>query len=76
MNRLNATLTRCRHGQPLVVLDDQPFNGLEITPGELRVLAQRLLAIADMSSKLPMGGKHWRATKVTLDESSAVKRVI
>lgn len=61
-----ATLTRCSHGQSLVVLDSAPFNGLEIRPGELRVLAQQLNAIADMAAKLPTGGKAWRATKVQL----------
>lgn len=61
-----ATLTRCRHGQPLVVLESAPFNGLEIRPGDLRALAQRLAALADMAAKLPTGGKHFRPTKVQL----------
>ena len=70
MTAIKATLTRSQHGQPLIVLQERPFNGLEITPGELRVLAQRLLAIADMSAKLPMSGKHWRATLVTVGEGA------
>lgn len=61
-----ATLTRCRHNQPLVVLDGQPFNGLEITPQALRHMAQQLSALADMAGKLPTGGKHWKPTTVQL----------
>lgn len=61
-----ATLTRCRHGQALVVLESRPFNGVELRPGDLRQLAQQLNAIADMAARLPTGGKHWRATRVEL----------
>lgn len=61
-----ATLTRCGQGQPLVVLESSPFNGLEIRPGDLRALAQRLSALAEMATKLPTGGKHFRPTKVQL----------
>ena len=64
-----ATLTRCRHGQALVVLNDRPFNGLEVTPQALRRMAQQLTAIADMASKLPLGGKHWAPTKVDMGHS-------
>lgn len=64
---IQATLTRCRHGQALVVLNSQPFNGLEIRPGELRELAQRLAAIADMAARLPLGGKHWQPTVVQVE---------
>ena len=61
-----ATLTRCRHGQALVVLEGRPFNGLEVTPQALRRMAQQLTAIADMASKLPLGGKHWSPIKVDM----------
>lgn len=61
---ITATITRCRHGQALVVLDSRPFNGLEIRPGDLRQMAQQLNAIADMAAKLPTGGKHYRPTRV------------
>jgi len=66
---INATLTRCRHGQPLVVLDSEPFNGMEIRPHDLRRLAQQLTALADMAARLPTGGKHFRPTKVNFGES-------
>lgn len=59
-----ATLTRDRHAHPLVVLDSQPFNGLEIRPSDLRQLAQQFIALADMAGKLPMGGKNWKSTTV------------
>lgn len=63
---IQATLTRCRHGQPLVVLNSEPFNGMEIRPHDLRRLAQQLAALADMAARLPMGGKHFRPTTVNL----------
>lgn len=63
---IKATLTRCRHGQALVVLEGQPFNGLEIRPGALREMAQQLNALADMAARLPTGGKHWRPTQVQM----------
>ncbi len=66
MDPLQATITRCRDSQALVVLDSQPFNGLELRPSELRQLAQQLCALADMAARLPTGGKHWRATKVSM----------
>jgi hypothetical protein len=64
---LTATLTRCHKGNPLIVLDDLPFHGLETTPGDLRALAQQLLAVADMAGKMPLSNKKWRATKVTMN---------
>lgn len=63
---ISATLTRCRDNQPLVVVNSAPFNGLEIRPNELRQMAQQLTALADMASRLPTGGKHWRPTHVRL----------
>lgn len=66
-----ATLTRDRHAQPLVVLDSQPFNGLEIRPGDLRQLAQQLNALADMAGKLPTNNKHFRVTKVVMEAQVA-----
>lgn len=52
--KIVATLTRCRHGQALVQLESSPFNGLEIRPADLRVMAQHLAAIADMANRLPL----------------------
>jgi len=66
MQTIAATLTRCRHGQALVVLESRPFNGVELRPGELRQLAQQLNAIADMAARLPTGGKHWKPTRVVI----------
>ena len=61
---ITATLTRDRNSNALVVLDSAPFNGLEIRPHDLRLMAQQLTAIADMAARLPLGGKHWKPTKV------------
>ncbi len=64
--KIVATLTRCRHGQALVQLESTPFNGLEIRPADLRVMAQHLVAIADMANRLPLGGKHWKPSRVEI----------
>jgi hypothetical protein len=63
---LQATLTRCRHSNALVVIDSSPFNGMEIRPADLRRLAQQLIAIADMADHLPLGGKRWKPTRVEI----------
>lgn len=65
---IQSTLTRCRHGQPLVVLDSEPFNGMEIRPVDLLRLAQQLTVLAGMASQLPTGGKHWHPTKVRMGD--------
>ncbi len=63
---INATVTRCRNGQPLIVLDGGPFNGLEIRPQELRRLAQNLTALAEMAIRIPTTGKRFRPTRVVI----------
>jgi hypothetical protein len=67
---VTATLTRCRHGAALVELTSEPFNGMEIRPGALREMAQRLTAIADMAAKLPTGGKHFKPTTVVVGKET------
>jgi len=63
---IQATLTRCRNGQPLIVLDGGLFNDLEIRPQELRLLAQNLSALAEMAARLPTGGKRFHPTRVAI----------
>lgn len=48
---VTARIVRCRHGQPLVILDDRPFNGLEIRPHELERLGEQLIAIARLGKQ-------------------------
>lgn len=69
--KIEAKITRCRHGQALVVLDSEPFNGLEIRPHDLIKLAQQLSSLGDMAKRLPMSGKHWRPSKVVIDHEVA-----
>jgi hypothetical protein len=69
--QITAKLTRCRNNQALVVLDSEPFNGMDIRPHELRTMAQQLIALADMANKLPLGGKHFKPTTVQLGGASA-----
>lgn len=69
MKQITATFTRCRHGQALVQLDSEPFNGMEIRPADLRQLAQQLVAIADLAERIPSGGMHWRPTTVEIGKT-------
>lgn len=55
-----------------MVLDGQPFNGLEIYPADLRQMAQRLTALADLAGKLPLSGKRWAPTKVVIEDKPTV----
>lgn len=48
---ITAQITRCRDGQPLVVLPGRPFNGMEIRPHELERMADRLTAIARLAKQ-------------------------
>lgn len=68
-----ATLTRCRHSQPLVVLDSQPFNGMEVRPDDLRHMAQQLMAMADMADSLPVSEKHFHPVKVQIGTDASGK---
>lgn len=51
VSSVTARIVRCRHGQPLVILDDRPFNGLEIRPHELERLGEQLIAIARLGKQ-------------------------
>lgn len=66
---IHATVTRCRDGQALVVLDSEPFNGMEVRLHDLRRLAENMTALAEMANRLPMGGKHWKPTTVQIGRS-------
>lgn len=59
---IEARITRCANGQPLVVLPGRPFNGLEIYPAQLERFGETLTAIARLA-KQHKGGKD---TKVTM----------
>jgi hypothetical protein len=63
---LHATITRCRHDQPLVVLDGAPFNGMEVRPQELRLLAQSLHALAERAEQPPIRGTRFRPTRIAI----------
>jgi len=70
MNRpIHASLTACRHRQPLVVLNSTPFNGMEIRPDDLRRMAQQLTKLADMADLLPTVGKYFRPLTVQMDDA-------
>ena len=57
MNReLTADLCRTRDGRPLVTLDGLPGGGADLTPADLRTLADVLLRIAADAQARPARG--------------------
>jgi hypothetical protein len=72
MPPLTATLTRDRHGQPLVVLDGGPFADVEIKPAALRELAQHLDAVACMAARRPTGGKYFKPVCVPVGDAQQI----
>lgn len=66
MPTTTATITRDRHGQPLLVLHGTLFNGCEVHPAALRSLALQLQALADLAARQP-GGKRWAPLRITLE---------
>lgn len=63
---VKATLTRCRDQKPLVVLNSEPFNGMEIRPCDLLALAQHLTEIAELSAAHKTDGKLFAPLNVVL----------
>lgn len=49
LTAVNALITRCRHGQALIVLQGLPLNGVQIRPNQLDRLAQNLAAVAALA---------------------------
>ena len=52
---LQATLCQTRDGKPLAVVDGLPGDSAELTPAQLRALADGLRRIADDAAVQPMG---------------------
>lgn len=79
--RIAATLTRDRHGAPLVELEGGPFNGFATSPAALRELAGQLDALARLAASRPTGGKCWQALHVEMrtpvaEPAKAVSEVV
>jgi hypothetical protein len=56
---ITATLTQTRDRKPLTSIRNLPGGDAELTPAELRALAQTLCEIADASDALPMNSKRF-----------------
>jgi hypothetical protein len=67
MKTITAKLTRCRHGRPLVVLDSEPFNGMEIRPADLLAMAQTLIRIADASVEHDLATRYVGDKRISLE---------
>jgi hypothetical protein len=59
-NTFTASLERCRHHKPLIVLDEGIFRGAEMRPEQLRDLAAQLIEIAAIAESLPSGRDYVR----------------
>jgi hypothetical protein len=62
-----ATLTRCRNGRPLAVLDSEPFNGMEASPADLLALAQTLIRIAGAAVEHGAAPRHLGAKRISME---------
>ena len=59
-DELTATLCQTFLRQPLAVIDGLPGGAAELTPAELRALADGLLRIAADAEARPMGARNYR----------------
>jgi hypothetical protein len=68
MKRLEYRLCKDRHGAPLVTLDSPMGNGQDISPANLRALANALLKVADEADQTKLG-KHeqWKSGVIELE---------
>ena len=57
---LNVTLAQTYKREPLAVVDNLPGQGAELTPAQMRGLAQALLAAATDCEAAPMGTRTYR----------------
>lgn len=57
-NELKVMLTECRHGKPLVSLCNLHLLNVDMTPEQLRKLADALNATATLCEARPLDGKH------------------
>lgn len=64
---ITAKLTRCRHNRPLVVLDSEPFNGMELRPADLLALAKTLIRIADASVEHDLAPRYVGDKRISLE---------
>jgi hypothetical protein len=58
-NALTVTLCQTFDRKPLAVVDGLPGDAAELTPGQLRVLAEALLRIAADAEARPMGARSY-----------------
>lgn len=62
-----CTINRGKDGQPLVELElGAPRDLAALSPMDLEMLGQRLLAVAALAKRMPMGGKHWQVTRMVV----------
>ncbi len=68
MKRLEYRLCKDRHGAPLITLDSPMGNGQDISPSNLRKLANALLEVAEAAEQTKLG-KHesWKSGVIELE---------
>ncbi len=58
-HELTATLCQTHQREPLAVIDGLPGGGAELTPAQLRALAETLVRIAADAEAQPMTARHF-----------------
>jgi hypothetical protein len=64
---LEAKITRCREGRPLIEIESRLGNGMAVRPGELVALAERLLSLAYMAIDRDSARRYPGDKKITLE---------
>lgn len=68
MKRLEYRLCKDRNGAPLVTLDSPMGNWQDISPANLRALANASLKVADAAERTKLGRhEHWKSGVIELE---------
>ena len=63
LRKIEVTLTRDRHNNPLAVIESSIGNGFEVSPAQLRALAAALCSAADDAEARPTKARHFAPVK-------------
>lgn len=63
---LKVRIVRSRFNTPLMELNGGPFNGTELTPHQMRFLANTLAGVSDAIAEEDVNARGWRPRTVRL----------
>lgn len=66
---IKIRVVRSRLGTPLMVLDGGPFNGVELSPHQMRYLAAGLAGVADAIAEEPVTARSWRPRTIVMGDA-------